>query len=223
MFLESSMQTDTSPPERGRLAEANHRIANNLAAIAGLVRRRSASLAGAESLSAAEVRAVLAETTARVEAVARLHRILSDSRSDAPVELSAYLHQLATELVASLAERDTVTLHFVGEVGCRLAADRALYLGLIVIELVMNALKYAHPTGVAGKISIRCHRIVGAVVVEIADDGVGLPEGLDPFDSNTSGLGLVRSLARQIGGEVAFDSTSLGCRTTITAPLLTTV
>jgi two-component sensor histidine kinase len=222
MFLEQSSQTIESVPGRDRVAEANHRIANSLSAIAALVQHRAVGLSD-RAMTSAEVRQILAEVRARVDAVARLHRILSDTGDDVPVDIGGYLQQIAAELVSSLSNKDAVTLHFVCELGCRVAPDRALYLGLIVVELVTNALKYAHPAGVRGQIAIRCHRGADAVVVDVSDDGVGFPEGFDPAGDSSSGLRLIRSLAQQIGGHVTFDSNSLGCHTTVYAPVLTAV
>ena len=105
--------------------------------------------------------------------------------------MGSYLHQIASELIATLSQPGTVVLHFVCELGCRVAPERALYLGLIVIELVTNSLKYAHPTGVNGAIAIRCWRTVDSVVIEVSDDGVGFPEGFDPASSR-SGLRIVK-------------------------------
>jgi two-component sensor histidine kinase len=223
MFIEQSSHAVENVPVRDRVAEANHRIANSLSAIAALVQHRLVGLRSDHAIAASEVRQILAEVRARVDAVARLHRILSDAGDDVPVDIGGYLQQIASELVSSLSSKDSVTLHFVCELGCRVAPDRALYLGLIVVELVTNALKYAHPAGVHGEIAIRCYRGVDAIVVDVSDDGVGFPEGFDPDGDSSSGLRLIRSLAEQIGGRVSFESNSLGCQSMIYAPVLTAV
>jgi len=207
-------------PARDLVAEANHRIANSLAAISSLVQHQASAIDADGTLTATEVRRVLGEVRARVDAVARLHRALSDS-GDEPVDVGGYVQQIASELVSSLSSPDRPSLHFLGEIGCRIAPERALYLGLIVIELVTNSLKYAHPTGVPGEIAIHCRREGHMVRVDVSDDGVGLPEAFDLGGSRTSGLRLVRSLAEQIGGTVAFTSEGLGLHGIIRAPVLT--
>jgi two-component sensor histidine kinase len=218
MFLDQANASNDPHPVRDLIAEAHHRIANSLTAISGLVQHRALRLAPDDvPMPASVVRQMLFDVRARVDAVARLHRHLSDSGVDEPVDIGAYLHHVSHELVSSLSQRGTVTLHFDCELGCRVSPELALHLGLITVELVTNSLKYAHPAGVAGSITIRCYRRAQTVAVDIADDGVGLPEGFDPNDSG-SGLKLVRSLVQQIGGTIDFRSDSLGFRASIEVP-----
>src|SRR5690349_7830993 len=135
MLLEHMASTAAAPPIRDLVAEANHRIANSLSALAGLVQQQISALhPDRNAIAAAEVKMMLAEVRARVDAVARLHRALSDIPAGAPIDLGKYLQQIASELIATLTPPNTVTLHFVCELGCKVAPDRALYLGLIVVE-----------------------------------------------------------------------------------------
>jgi two-component sensor histidine kinase len=84
-------------------------------------------------------------------------------------------------------------------------------IGLLVGEAITNALKYSHPTGVAGKIGISSHnRPEGGLVIEITDDGVGLPEGFDPTMGSRTGLRLMRALADQLGGRLDFEQSLIG-------------
>jgi two-component sensor histidine kinase len=218
MFLEDNPNT-----ARDLVSEANHRIANSLAAVAALVQQQIGGLREDQPpVEARQVRQLLAEVRARVDAVARLHRALSDLSAEEPIDVGTYLQQIAAELVSTLAIPDSVVLHFACELGCRVAPERALYLGLIVVELVTNSLKYAHPAGVRGKIEMQCWRTHNALVIEVADDGVGFPDGFDPATSR-NGLRIVRSLSKQIGAQVSFDSSDLGLITTIHAPILALV
>lgn len=220
MLLEQTALTPSNTPIRDLVAEANHRIANSLSAVAGLVQHQIQALKHEHrAIEMAEVRRMLGEVRARVDAVARLHRALSDIPPGAPIDLGRYLQQIASELVATLSHGDETILHFACELECRVAPDRALYLGLITVEIVTNALKYAHPAGVNGRIAIKSWRTTDALVVEIADDGVGFPDGFDPAES-PSGLRIVRSLVDQVGGTVRFDSDDLGVTCTIQAPIL---
>jgi two-component sensor histidine kinase len=219
MFLDQAALSVENYPTGALVAEAHHRIANSLTAISSLVQHQALRLtAGGEPLPASAVRQLLFDVRARVDAVARLHRQLSDASPNEPVDLGAYLHQVSHELVSSLAQPGTMTLHFDCELGCRVAPERALHLGLIAVELVTNSLKYAHPSGVAGSISIRCYRHARRMAIDISDDGVGLPEGFDPKGSG-SGLKLVRSLVDQVGGTITFRSDSLGFRSSIEVPV----
>lgn len=221
MLLEHRAPAPHNAPVRNLVAEANHRICNSLSAIAGMVQERIVSLEdGAAPMPADELRKLLTEVRARVDAVARFHRALADLPADAAIDVSQYLQQIAAELVATLSRPGGMTLHFAGELGCRAAPDRTLCVGLVVVEIVINALKYAHPTGVPGRIDMRCWRTAHALVVEIADDGVGFPDGFEPARTPTRGLVLVQSLINQIGGTIALKSDGLGLTCTISAPVL---
>jgi two-component sensor histidine kinase len=220
MLIDDTALSPAATPIRDLVAEANHRIANSLSALAGLVQQQISSLRpDRQAIEAAEVKQMLAELRARVDAVARLHRALSDLPPGASIDAGKYLQQIASELIATLSPPDTTLLHFVCELGCQVVPDRALFLGLITVELVTNSLKYAHPAGVKGRIAIQCWRTDTEVVIQIADDGVGFPDGFDPKASR-SGLRIVRSLVEQIGGKVRFESDDLGVTSTVQAPIL---
>jgi two-component sensor histidine kinase len=81
----------------------------------------------------------------------------------------------------------------------------------------------AHPTGIAGTITLSCRRASGGnITIEISDDGVGLPEGVDPIKSEDFGFRLVRSLADQLGATIAFYSDCLGLRFVLHMPVALT-
>jgi two-component system, sensor histidine kinase PdtaS len=84
----------------------------------------------------------------------------------------------------------------------KLDAKRVIPLGLIVNELIMNALKYAYPAGVQGEIRIDLKKSADKITLSVSDDGVGLPEELDPKTHDGIGLSLVRMLTKQIDGEL---------------------
>lgn len=214
------MLNDPSPTSHAPdlSAEANHRVANSLSALAALIRRQHASLPDDpyELMPVAEVRELLGGLRARVASVARLHRMLANV-GGAQVDLGAYLQPITSELVSSLTPPGTCTLHFACELGCRLEADRALYLGLIVVELVTNAIKYAHPAGAPGTIAVQCRRDPGGIEVSVRDDGVGLPKHLDAHPGGR-GLDLVLSMAAQIEATATVNSSDLGLEWVLRLP-----
>jgi two-component sensor histidine kinase len=205
-------QAVSKPLQLDLIAEANHRIANNLAMIAGLARLQAGTIGDAgDNFTGKEVRLMLQEFGGRVDAVARLHRLLANPGQHATVDLAGYLRGVAEAVIATMSSAGLVDLRFEGEPGCSISSKRALSFGLIVGELVTNAAKYAHPTGIRGKVSVACRRDSdGRIVVQVSDDGVGLPEGLDPMESTHLGLRLVRSLAQQLGAEITFEDDGLG-------------
>jgi two-component sensor histidine kinase len=87
----------------------------------------------------------------------------------------------------------------------------ALHAGLIAAELLTNAGKYAHPTGLPVKVHIRCEtNDDGSFLVEVTDDGVGFPENFDPSTDGGLGFQLMRALANGLGAELRFEHDSLG-------------
>jgi len=201
-------------------AGSDRRIADNLSIVADLVRDQASSLDGrAGTLDRDEVQTILADLGGRVDAVARLHRLLAERPAKAALSLGEYLEDITAAIVAALSGDRVIRLQFACDPHCFVTPERALSLGFIVVELVTNAVKYAHPTGVAGAITVQCEqRPDGSITVEVSDDGVGLPEGMDPMKANSLGLRVVRSLAAQLGARVEFEHDALGLSCVLQMP-----
>jgi len=201
------------------LHEAHHRIANNLAAIAAVVRLQADDDATVQRLrTPAEIRHLLAEVSGRIETAAELHRLLAQAEHAADLRLSEYLLLVASSILVSNATPQSAVLETDLDPYCLLPPDQGLAVALIVAELVTNAVKYAHPAGVRGKILLMCRQRDGGVVIEVADDGVGLPEGFNPEAATSLGFRLMHSLARQLGASLTFDEQGLGLRARLTIP-----
>ena len=212
--------TASEPSQPDLAAEANHRVANSLSVIAGLLRMQAASISSARrNLPSEEVRLLLEEFGARLDAVSRLHRLLASSDHREAIDLAGYLQSVAEAVVASLSFAGLADLRFEGQPGCAAAPKKALWLGLIVGELVTNTVKYAHPTRIGGEINVSCHKAPGElIIVRVSDDGVGLPDGLDPTADGHLGFRLVHMLARQLGAEITFEDDGLGLTVTVRIP-----
>jgi two-component sensor histidine kinase len=166
-----------------------------------------------------EVRDLLDEFAGRVETVAHVHRLLNTRQGDGAVDLGEYLREVAEGTVAALSSAGDNTLSVESDPWCHSDTDRAVSLGLIVAELVTNAIKYAHPSGVAGKIAVTCRqRADGTLAIDVSDDGVGLPEDIVPLGSNSFGFRLVRSLAERAKARIAFLGSDLGLRVSLDVP-----
>jgi two-component sensor histidine kinase len=202
-----------------RLREAHHRIANNLALIAGFVRLQSSQVAKAKrDLSAAEACMMLDEVGARIETVGRLHHLLGGRMDSGLIDLDEYLASTCGILSQSVCLNRPIELNCDAR-PCTIEPERAGLIGLIVTELVTNAVKYAHPAGAAGRIDISCRRPrAGDVILTVSDDGVGLPEGFNPAIDGGLGMRVIRSLAEQMGATLDFRSGPLGLAVTIAAP-----
>jgi two-component sensor histidine kinase len=200
--------------------EANHRIGNNLSVIAALVRMHWSSISeNPRTMSGDEVRLFLEEVCGRLDAVARLHRLLGEGQQRGSIKTAEYLREIAEAAISSLSFAGTTELQFTCDPRCIVSPERALSLGFILGELVTNAVKYAHPAGVAGRVSVDCRRGPDdIIVIEISDDGVGLPEDFDPAKDGHVGFRLVRSLATQLGATIAFHNDSLGLTVRLAIP-----
>jgi two-component sensor histidine kinase len=199
--------------------EADHRIANNLGLIVGLLRLRARAVGEhVEKMDPGEVRVLLEDIAARVESVAQLHRMLSQSYRTAVIDLGAYLHKLCALLTTALSPTARVHILHHADETCVMAPDQVLTLGMLISELITNSVKYAHPTGVPVEIDIGCRQEGGILTIEIGDDGIGLPENFDPKKDGGLGLRIVRSLAAQLGARLCFDSNALGTRVQLDVP-----
>jgi two-component sensor histidine kinase len=140
----------------------------------------------------------------RIRSMALIHEHLYRSDNLAQVDLAAYLKQLGTQLFHALVARPSaITLHF--ELApVRLEIDQAVPCGLLVSELISNALKHAFPAGCTGEVRVELQPIEGGpgLRLRVADNGVGLPADFNPQRTQSLGLQLVSELARQMGGRL---------------------
>jgi two-component sensor histidine kinase len=207
-----------------RLSEAHHRIANNLALIAGFVRLQSSKISKDQrTLSAADVCMLLQEVGVRIETVGRLHHLLGTRTTGGLVDLGDYLEATCGVLAQSVCAGRGVKLKCETS-SCQIAPERAGLVGLIVAELVTNSVKYAHPGGAPGEINVTCDSGLGGLLTfGVDDDGVGLPEGFDPMVDGGLGMRVIRSLVRQLEGEIDFQSDGLGLAAKVTMQILDAV
>ena len=199
------------------IREADHRIANSLSALAGLVRMQSAEIARRSApLTATEASLLLSEYGGRVDALGRLHRLLSQARSH-EVDAGMHLREVAGAMAAAMP--GVVLAPLVWDSGCHISEDQAQPLALIISEIITNSAKHAHPAGLPVVIGIACRRQEsGRLAISVADDGVGLPEDFDVKRDGNLGWRVIRALARQLEAELKVDSGPLGLRMTVLLP-----
>ena len=187
------------------LQEVNHRVANSLQLISSLIGLQSRKLVHADA------REALSRAAERVEAVALVHRRLYTSNDVEFVAMDQYLDGLVGELRrAGMGRHGQITLE---ADPIRVETDKAVPLGLIVNELVTNALKYAYPER-DGDIRVSFRHVDGAVQLSVEDDGVGYSEGAAP---KGSGLGavIVGAMARTVKATVVVESAPGRTRTVV--------
>jgi two-component sensor histidine kinase len=185
------------------LREVNHRVGNSLQIIASLLHLQ------ASSSSQDDVKAALTNAMGRVAAVAQVHRRLYTSHDLKSVLLNQYLEALLEDLRRS-AEGNKMSRLTVKAEAIEIDPDRAVAIGIIVNELVMNAVKYAYPVG-AGPIHVELKAIGDDLLLSIADDGVGLNVKADP---RSTGMGqrIVSAMASKLDASVERDPAHSGTR-----------
>jgi two-component sensor histidine kinase len=192
-------------------AEADHRIANNLASLSGVIRlqRNSISRSG-RTFTTEQVCMLLDDIGARIEVTAKLHKSLARTVNGNGVNLGNFLQEIA-EMIGTLGSHGQMDLTFDCSGDAYIDARHALHAGLITAELLTNANKYAHPTGLPVKIKINCEtKDDGSFMLEVTDDGVGFPENFDPSTDGGLGFQLMRALANGLGAELQFEFDGLG-------------
>lgn len=188
------------------LREVNHRVGNSLQLVSSFMSLQLRHLADEGARSA------LREAQARIEAVAHVHRLLYTSGDMATVAMDEYLKGLIDELgnaVGPGSGSPTLTLRVHP---MRVSNDQAVSLGVVVIELVTNAVKYAYAPGEAGEIRIILEPApeTGRALLTVEDDGPGMGDG----QVKGTGLGgkIISAMASGLRSAVEFDGAHKGVR-----------
>ena len=176
------------------LKEVHHRVKNNLQIISSLLNLQVRHVQDPVAVQAFQ------DSRSRVRSMALVHERLYQSASLARIDISEYVRSVAADLVHSYGADQRIRLRVDVDM-VELGIDTAVPCGLLVNELVSNALKHAFPGGRLGTITLELRAHGDARWrLRISDDGVGWPEGLDPRDTTTLGMQLVVTLTDQLGG-----------------------
>jgi PAS domain S-box-containing protein len=190
------------------LVEVNHRAKNSLAIAASLL-----AIQGRRQPDPA-VRALFEEAQDRLNAMARVHDLLSKSEQAQRVDVSVYVADLCGALKPITENDDRIRLEAKMDDGMLVDADTAVPLGIVLTELITNAVKYAFPAPRSGMILVQARRSQpGWIELVVRDDGIGMSS----LREGSLGYGLVRSLVQQIRGEIDVRSDA-GLTVTILFP-----
>ncbi|WP_226575915.1 AAA family ATPase [Acuticoccus sediminis] len=190
-----SLENAVLEEKESLLKEVHHRVKNNLQLISSLLNLQAARSADAT------VAEHFAESRNRVRAMALVHENLYRAGSFARISMADHLRSLCAHLVRSYAVPQRRVSLAVEAEEVTLDLDRAVSCGLIVNELVSNALKHAFPGARAGRVGVSLRmEPFDRCILTVEDDGIGLPE--DWRSSESLGLQLVRDLADQLGGRI---------------------
>jgi two-component sensor histidine kinase/integral membrane sensor domain MASE1 len=178
------------------LQEIHHRVKNNLQVVCGLLQLQ------AGQTQDPAIRALFKESENRVKTMALVHQTLYESDL-AHIDFGKYAEKLTTALFRSFNVDPRQLTMALDTGGVQVTADVAVPCGLIINELITNALKYAFPESRTGNIRVALTRERDDhLSLMVSDDGIGLPAGIDVRKSTTLGLRLVTSLAGQLGGTI---------------------
>ncbi len=182
------------------LKEIHHRVKNNLQIVSSLLYMQAAKTEHPGAVSA------LKESRARIKSMALIHERLYQSPNLASVDMGAYTRNLVSDLQHAYRTEEHSVRLAVKIDDIPLGITEAIPCGLIINELVSNALKHAFRKGKEGEITIQLQeRDRNRFVLTVSDSGTGFPENIDPRNSPSLGLTLVNSLVEQLDGTIELD------------------
>lgn len=180
------------------LREIHHRVKNNLQIISSFLDLQTASLPP-------EAWDGIAAAQQRIRTMALLHEQLHSSPDPSHLDVETYFRELARRVLS--ATRPRFTLEVAIDVrGTVLSVDEVIPCGLILNELLQNAVKHGYPGQETGQVRVSFALAGSDLVLEVSDQGCGLPEGFELRNSPSLGLRVVQALARQLRGEVTAPS-----------------
>jgi two-component sensor histidine kinase len=192
------------------LNEVHHRVKNNLQVIASLLRLQ------AEACKEPSIVEALRESQNRVESMALIHEQLYENHDLRNVDLAKHAALLLPSLFHSYGVDPARITGVVAIEPLTMGVDRAIPAGLILTELISNAIKHAFPKGRSGSIHVEGGRSGGEITLAVRDDGVGIPEGTEPLRAGSLGLEIVHILTRQLKGKFELDRSGGPTRGTTT-------
>ena len=189
--------------------EMSHRVKNSLASVVGLLRVQS------RSAPSEEVRDALKDAASRITTIAQVHDHLWRSTRIGYVDIADFAGELCKKLQETVSHKVSCSFGHL-----MISADKAIPLGLLINELVTNAVKHAYPDG-PGEIEVSGERRGDDLHVEVSDRGVGLPKDFD-IDQPRASLGfkVIKSLLAQLQGRIAvISNTPEGVTVQLDVPL----
>jgi two-component system, sensor histidine kinase PdtaS len=179
------------------LKEVHHRVKNNLHTVICLLKSQAMYLED-DALKAIEV------SRHRIYAMSLIHQKIYQSEDIRTVDMDNYLPEFIRYLRDSFGDPNNIRFQLnIGPV--RLNVAQAIPIALIVNEAVTNAIKYAFPDRRSGTITILLQQLEGNMKLTVSDNGVGMDEVLLDIELNSLGIQLMKGLAREINGAIAFD------------------
>ncbi|MBH8564172.1 PAS domain S-box protein [Nostoc sp. CENA67] len=179
------------------LKEIHHRVKNNLGIVSSLLQMQS------RRTQDAQANAILRDSHNRIASIALVHEKLYCSQDLANIDFAHYIRNLTAHLFASYNTSSNLIQLSINTEKVSLDIETAVPCGLIINELVSNALKYAFPDNRAGQIKVKFYQEnEHNLILIVQDNGIGLPENFDHKKSKTLGINLVQGLVKQLRGSI---------------------
>jgi PAS domain S-box-containing protein len=182
------------------LKEVHHRVKNNMQVISSILNLQSSYVSDDYALS------LLKESQNRIKTMAYIHESLYQNKSFTSVNFSDYIATLTNNIIQSYAVSEEKVRLILNLEKINLNLDNSIPTGLIVNELITNAIKHAFPSNMKGFINVNLKSENNTVYLEVKDNGVGFDSDIDFRNTNSLGLQLVSTLIDQIEGDVKFKS-----------------
>ncbi len=183
------------------LREVHHRVKNNLQVVSSLLHIQT------QQFDDPRTRMVFEESQHRIRAMALVHEKLYHSDNLSNINFGEYLESVVGQLIRSYS-REGIRLALSLE-SIEMDVEVAIPCGLVVNELVTNALKHAFPDDGTGTISVGLRRLSDRIIeLTVADDGIGIPADADIRNATSMGLTLVQALTEQMSGDVRIERTA---------------
>ncbi|CAO3435945.1 AAA family ATPase [Azospirillum doebereinerae] len=208
----AALETVALEEKEALLKEVHHRVKNNLQLVTSLLNLQ------ANRIADPAVAALFADSRDRVRSMALVHENLYRLGNFARVPMKAHLESVCAHLLRAYAAQGGMVRLATELEDLQLDLDRAVPCGLIVNELVSNALKHAFPDGRSGTIRVTLAVTAEQASLSVVDDGVGLPDGYNVDTVDSVGLQLVCDLTSQLHGTLRHASAE-GAAFTIRFPL----
>lgn len=193
------------------LSEVHHRVKNNLAIVSGLLQLQTYNVEEDEQL-----KKHLQDSQLRIHSMAIVHEMLYQSETLSDIGTKQYMAKLA-EVVSDTLKPENKDIKVITDADdISLNVNQAIPCALIVNELITNAFEFAFKGRDKGQININVHQQNKKVLVEVRDDGIGLPEDYDKKKQNSLGIYLVNTLGQQLEADMNVDSGSWGTSFTFT-------
>lgn len=178
------------------LKEIHHRVKNNLQIIVSLLKLQSKFVFDARDLE------IFNKSRSRVETMSLIHEKLYKSQDISQIDIGNYLKDLISHLLKAYSVNSVNTDFEINAENIQVTIDTAIPCGLIVNELINNILKHAFPYGYRGKIQLNLFRSGENIILEVIDNGIGLPENIELDNNDSLGMQLIDTLVKQLDGVI---------------------